>query len=162
VLAMAPTDPELSAALQSLSTSDCLRSGELRMSTELMRGALFRALYRRDFLRAAPAFAEAPYDFSKAVSDQTTLENQTYVILRRFASCAVRADPEDGRRLMLTAVASKAENEAFRGLTPHLGPCLPQGLEVKFSRMMIVNLVAEAMYRETKAGAAASSGGPNG
>ena len=47
-----PPGDKATKAARDLVTSDCLQSGDMSFATDLLRGALFRSLYRDDFGKA--------------------------------------------------------------------------------------------------------------
>ena len=49
-----------------------------------------------------------------------------------FADCVVAADPYDADYLFRTVSGTPEEQEAIAGLQPALGPCLPQGMRIRF------------------------------
>ena len=156
-LAIPPLDKQASRALGALAGSDCLRYGELSMRTTMLRGGIYAALYRIDFAKGAAAIADRPLDFSADVQGAVTPDAQQYLWLRQFADCVVRADPADARTLVLSPVASSAENASFAALAPHFNGCAVQGMTLTFSKVILSGLVAEALYREAKAASIATA-----
>ena len=71
-----------------------------------------------------------------------------------FADCIVKRDRPAANDVIVRQVGSRAQDEAYARLMPDLGPCLPQGQQVKFSKPILEGVLAEALYR---APAAASS-----
>ncbi len=156
-LAIPPLDKQANRALGALAGSECLRYGELSMKTTMLRGGIYAALYRIDFAKSAPAIADRPLDFSADVQGAVTPDAQQYLWLRQFADCVVRTDPADARTLVLSPVASAAENASFTALAPHFNGCAVQGMTLTFSKIILSGLVAEALYREAKAASAGTT-----
>jgi hypothetical protein len=48
-----------------LAIDDCMADGELTMDGALLRGALYRALYRIDFPKSSPPLAVQPIDYAR-------------------------------------------------------------------------------------------------
>lgn len=138
--------------LGDLADSDCLGDGTLQMPLELFRGALFAALYSNDF-RSDPkiTFPDPPLTFSDCDSCADVAAYQSYVALRHFADCVVRAAPAESRTLALARPASAEEKRAFFALEPHLSACLQKGTTISFSRSVLAGLIAEVLYRDTVA-----------
>lgn len=132
-------------ALDQLVNSDCINVGALQMPAALLRGAMFRALYLRDFRKAAPA-GERPAINYFAHAGVTAAE-QGLASLRAFSSCVSHANPKASRALVLANVATPAEAQAIDKLRPNLADCLKDGT-FKLSRGTLQGLIAETLYRE--------------
>ncbi|WBO22259.1 hypothetical protein [Sphingomonas abietis] len=148
-LALPATDPAADKALLNLAMPDCLRYGELRMQPSLMRGGLFNALYRRDFLRIVPPLYGKPIDYKADVSDPDSPKSQSYIALHDFADCVVRADPGDSRTIVLASVASADEMAGYSKISPALGSCVNIGQNIEFSKIVITAILSEAIYRQS-------------
>lgn len=142
--------------LLKLAIQDCLAKGELTFVPALFRSALFEAMYKSDFRNDPIAgLAELPPIDYAANAPTKTDENSglsaadisSAIALRQFADCVVRADPVSSRTLIMTDVASADENAAFAELSPKLGPCLPETLELAFGKPVLRGLLAETLYR---------------
>lgn len=143
-------------ALYSLADERCLKSGELMMPPELMRGSLYAALYAIDY-RADPSVQiTTPVDYSPDVVGADPAAGQNYLALHNFADCVVRADTATSRVLVLSPASSAAESENFARLTPRLSGCIVQGQTITFSKAVLSAVLAEALYRGTKAAVASS------
>ena len=133
------TDAAVGEGLAKLADRECLAHGELRMPRALLRGAVYRALYLRDFGRtppAAPALAAAP-------SGDSAFE--------RFGSCVNAADVGDTREFVMSVPATTREAAALKALAPALGQCIAPGNQIRFSRAVLQGVLAEAAYRQAKA-----------
>lgn len=131
-------------------TSDCLTNSSLSFNAEIFSGASFLAMLRLDYRQADRVPALHSVDYMK-LADVVAPEGRQYVATRSFAQCVVMAAPRETAALLFSRELSKSEDEAFASVSPHLGPCLAAGQEVKFSRTIIYGLLAEAMYRAAKA-----------
>lgn len=136
-------------------TDQCLSDGTLKISELMLRGALFQALYRRDFsgdteLRFDPTVQTGYRDLYKAeLSDKARM----YVSLENFGECVSRADPYGVRALVLSRPGSSAESAALTQLHPRLAGCVVQGNQVRFSRANLKGILAEGLYRLSRASA---------
>lgn len=132
---------------------ECLYDSELRFPQQLLRGALYGALYKIDYARGGlvPArFAELP-PITYTSRDPATLApaERNWVALSFFADCVVRAVPAQAQALIAADVGSPAERSAFAGVQPALGACLTDGVELTFSRPVLRGLIAQSLYRLT-------------
>ncbi|BAK66988.1 hypothetical protein SLG_23130 [Sphingobium sp. SYK-6] len=148
--------PEAFAILNRLvkSRDECLYSGKLRTPTSLLRGAIFRSAYVRDFGRGQLAMAEAAPNHAEIMGGTPNELAIQHAMLLDFGSCLTRAEPEAARRFVLAEPASGMEDEALSKLAPKMGACLQQGSTAKFNRSSVNAILAEAIYREAQAGQA--------
>ncbi|SCW68357.1 hypothetical protein SAMN02927924_02105 [Sphingobium faniae] len=160
-VALGLKEPALTRSLKSLATPECLREGALKMPQELMLGSIFRAMYLRDFSKAQPPLLERGFDFKALVEDPNSPDGVAQILLRDFADCVVRADLEASRTLTMSTAGSAKEKSAFAMLIPKMGPCMPQGLTVNFSKDVLAALIAEVLYRNSRDAFAAASVGEN-
>ncbi|MGK2909606.1 MAG: hypothetical protein ACSLE1_07375 [Sphingobium sp.] len=146
---MYPESRDYTRAAAKVAIDVCLEAGSISFDSQLLRGALFGALYRADFGAVAPSLRPVEVSYASDVSGINKEADAQYIALRQFAACVVHKDAENGRALILHPAGSKPEKEAFRALSPLFGPCLQSGIKVTFSKQMVVGLIAEAMYRES-------------
>jgi hypothetical protein len=155
--------PETAKQIDRLDLETCLASATggqvtLTMTPEALRGAIFRAAYARDHMKAAPVMpAPGPDGSPPKLPDWaidiasrggiSTAEGATYVALRQLAACVVLAKPDIVHRLLLARTASADENVAFGEVAPFVGGCVPDGQTLKFSRQLLIGVLAEAMHR---------------
>jgi len=139
----------------------CLPDANMKFSGTLLRGALFQALYLRDFgATDAGSFAAVPViDYAatyRAKSDKTF---ESAVGQSRFGDCVVRANPVTARSLIRSKIGSPEELSSFANLASALNGCVTKGRLVNFSRSALRGLVAEGLYRlmAAKAGKTVSS-----
>jgi hypothetical protein len=141
-----PVSGESFRALKKFVDGECLLiSDELGMPPTILRGALFRALYIRDFGKQAPLAPGVAIDYvSEAGANPQLLQLGT---LRAFGSCVAKLNPQAARALVLADVASTAEAEALGLVRPALADCLKDG-SLKLSRGVLQGTLAEVLYRE--------------
>jgi hypothetical protein len=131
---------------------DASGTTEMRLRPDLLRAALYSALYQRDFSGTAPAdltsisplVVSQEFDGSQAIPDDL-------FFMRTLGDCTARANPAGVHALLLTQVASSEERPALDAVMHALGGCLSQGRELHFSRSMLRGMLAEALYKLRKA-----------
>lgn len=64
-----------------------------------------------------------------------------------FADCVVTSDPYDADLFYRTAAGSDAEKQAVASLTPSLGPCLPQGVQLHLQPDELRHWLGEALWQ---------------
>jgi hypothetical protein len=127
------------------------RSGgtdEVEMNTNPVsfRGALYKALVRKDFARRAATFGP--------VGSPITGDNSQ---IHQFADCVARADPDNTLKLVRTTAGNPIEQTAIGALRPHLDQCTPQGAQMAFSKGNLIGYLAEAYYRAADTNKSTSS-----
>lgn len=130
-----------------MSTDACIGDGILGFNPGILRASLYTALYIDGFGRAAGPLAGEPIDYRHDAAGQDADAANRYVVMRRFAECVVRADPAAARETVVAPIGSGREDAAYAALAPHLGPCLPQGSNIRFGRTALSGLLAEVLYR---------------
>lgn len=144
-------------AMRKLASPDCLSDGVLSFQPGLFRGSLFEALYEADFKTTPVAAADAPpVDYSAGADAPITDEVRVQVALRQFADCVVRSNASAARALVLSKVGSAAEGDSFQQLMPAMSRCLAKGVELNFTRPVLRGLIAETLYRLSRAAASSS------
>ena len=134
-----PTYAAANSELAKLAISDCLAGGDLIMEEVLFRGAVYRALYLRDFGREA----------ALPVGGETLVEADDPVFI--FGDCVSRLDPEQTRAFVVARPATVEESDAVAKLGPSFGRCLAPGDQVRFSKTVLQGALAEALYKRTSA-----------
>jgi hypothetical protein len=147
-----PADKLNDAQFMKIANYECLSSGEIRMKSMLMRGALFTELYRRrnqaerrGLTWSLPAVA---FD-ERAPVNTANSELALEVGLLSFASCVIRHEAETAKAVVLKPTASKEQDAAFAALASHLGQCLPSGQKIKLSKPILEGALGEVLYRGT-------------
>jgi hypothetical protein len=154
--------PKTQSVLSALSDPGCLAVASenssadelhLRFKSLLLRGSIYDVLYVHD-LAAKPALTSfdgvvSPrYPFATA---PMSVEAVDYHVAISIGECVVRAQSVLARQLIMSAVESADEAIAVKALVPFLGPCLDQGQTIKLSKSVIRSMIAEPLYRLTKA-----------
>lgn len=144
---------EVDAVMRTLATPDCLSNATLKMPPGLMRGAIFRGLYLRDFGKSQPLLLDRPFDFTPMSGVPGTPPSNFFLANMAFADCVVRGQPMLSRALTMSRPGTPGEDEAVAQIRPHLGGCLFADTKVTFNRAGLSALIAEALYRESRAAA---------
>jgi hypothetical protein len=134
-----------SAGFGQLLDDRCLpRDGYPPLDPRLVRGALYEAMYDRDYASGGPIdFANAPAPTVPGDGVNPSLD----AALLQFGACVVRAAPADARALLASQQGSSGEAASIAALNPHLSPCMVRGLTITFSAPMLRGVLAEAMYK---------------
>jgi hypothetical protein len=119
---------------------------ELNTNPVSFRGALYKALVRKDFARRPATFGAAALAMSG--------DNGRVL---QFAGCVVRADPDNSLKLIQAVAGAPAEQAAIGALKPRFDQCTPPGVQNAFSKGNLIGYLAEAYYREADASKTASS-----
>lgn len=146
-LALAPWDKAAIDGMSSLTDEDCLYSGQLTFSTDLLRGAFFNELYREQYGHVVPQLASSPVDFRQGASPPFDADISQAVALREFGDCVVRKDFADSHAYVLASPGSVSESRSMAALSSSFGPCLPQGTTVHLNKMLVKAVLAETAYR---------------
>ena len=142
-------EAEFDKTIRRIASEDCLVDGDLHMPPSLLRGALFEALYLRDFGRAvAPALKGVPsFDYAQGYSRPLSPAAQNAIGLAVVADCVARTSPIAAHEFITSLPGSKLEDRAFTVVGRLLPGCVPPNQTFKFSRSVVRSSVAEAMYR---------------
>jgi hypothetical protein len=70
--------------------------------------------------------------------------------LEEIGLCVARADPVAARAVLETPPGTDRENAAIRAVVPVLGPCVPDGVTLKFDKLFIRGLIALALYHSAE------------
>lgn len=126
----------------------CISSGTLVVTTNTHRGALFQALYNRQFKTTAPLeFSDIQSGYRAIYPEQPSAEALGSIALVSFGECVTKADPRTVRDLMLSSTGTASEDMAFINLQPNLNACMPEGKQLTFSKAILKGILAEAIYR---------------
>ena len=143
----------LSKRLFEMTDDECLSDGGLSFNPTLFAGALFEALYARDFKfggpTAFPANVTTPYVALYAAPYSATARQA--LALEQFGECVSRAEPVETRKLLLALPGTATEHEQFALLTPRFAACVVKGSTVAMSKSIIRGALAEGMYRLSRA-----------
>ncbi len=133
-----PDGPAIERALSKLATDDCLVAGRLQISHPLFRGALYRALYLRDFA-------------TMSKDDLATLRATPGQATPNFGDCVVRLSPDGARALVLASPDTQGERAAINMVRQALADCLPPKQQVHFTMWGLQATLSEALYKRTVA-----------
>ena len=143
------------------SDDECLSSGgvdgdgigQLYFSSGLLRGALFNAIYLREFGRSGPADFSGVADTGYVVRYSAPMSTQAIaaIALEKYGECIAQADGANAKALILSGAGSADESAAFAALNPRFGTCLTKGNKIAFSKGMLRGVVAEGLYWLTRA-----------
>lgn len=128
----------------------CLSTGgdadELRMSPRILRGALYAERVTKMVDRMpADAAQAAPLALPPIASLST--DDQLRVSLVRFGECVMHADPAKALAFVAADPGKAGETNALQVITPLLGGCLDEGVQIKLSLPILEAALAEAIYR---------------
>jgi hypothetical protein len=140
-----------------VSNEDCFSSGEMQMPAELLRGALFEAMYLREFGDAPnpDLTSAASYDYSAPYSKPLSEEAQNTVGLAIVGDCVTRTASEKVHALLASVPGSPAEDRGFAEVAKILPGCVPPNKTFRFSRSVVRGSVAEALLRLSRSAQAA-------
>jgi hypothetical protein len=157
-LATPPSSPASDRLWTTIAIERCLAAGELTLTDAGFRAGAFEKLYRLDFGENGPLdlSARAEIDYALGYGEPTPAVLYA-VSLRGVVDCVVRHAPGAARSLVHSRIGSSAEDKAYAGLTPAFGPCLDRGAKVTFSKGALRGIVAETLYRLSKAPLAPAS-----
>jgi hypothetical protein len=124
-------------------------TSQLRFRPDLLRSALYSALYRRDFAASTPPDVAAipPLLFSSEFDAPAAEIPAVTRVLRGLGDCAARADSRSAHILLVTEVGSSEERAAMNAVLPAVQHCLEEGNELRFGRGMLRGILAEALYK---------------
>ena len=155
LLAAVPGTAREGQVMVDLIKKGCPDIDEFTLDTALLRGIVAEAMFERDFgaldaraRRPAVAVFVAPSGDQLAGLPRGA---QHSVGMIAYARCVLDQAPQQTMALFRTAPGSAGEGAAFSALGPTLGPCLPEGMKVEFTRPQLRGALAEAAYRAAAA-----------
>ena len=132
--------------------SDCLRrvanSNSVSVQLRFTPGALRQWLLQEAYLDRfpdGPSWVRA----GNVIAERTLPLSQNIAAVRGsldFADCVVQTDPYDADDFFRAVAGSADEKAAIEALTPSLGPCLPQGMQVELTPAALRVWVGEALW----------------
>ena len=137
-------------AFNKAATDECLDSGRMQFSASVLRGAVFGELYRRqqkgvkDVVRKFPV---QPLDWSAAPPPGASERARANYFLLWLSDCVHGSSAEAMRSVVMNPVGSKVQQAAYSAVIPMLGPCIPEGQKLSFSRSMLESAFGEYLYR---------------
>ncbi|MEK6638563.1 MAG: hypothetical protein AABY88_10820 [Pseudomonadota bacterium] len=143
--------PEYAKQMDSISSGydDCLSGGDLNVTNGLFRGGLFRALYMREFKLDGPVMFDPAFEtgYRDRYPAPYSEEARSSIAMESFAECVSRADGVNVRVLVGSVAGSSVETAAIQALAPKLGPCIAQGNQIRFTKLILKGALAEGLYR---------------
>lgn len=154
-LRLPPAGEAYEDAAERLTPEECVmtRGGtymEIRMRPDALRAALFAALYRRDFgrLPPPPQLEAVPLlRLGDEFDGDLALLPDAVRITRAIGDCAARENPTGAHAFLLTTLGGSDERRALESVMPALANCLPEGQQVRFSRVNLRGILGEALYK---------------
>jgi hypothetical protein len=136
-------------AINRLADVECLSSGTLIIPPYLMRGALFEALYLREFGRNAnPNVKSAPsYDYMAGYDRPVEPDAANTIALAIVGDCVTRTVPLASHQLLTSIPGSQLESDSIAAVAKELPGCVPPRQTFRYQRSIIRAAVAEALYR---------------
>jgi hypothetical protein len=130
-------------------SDDCLSTGELSIPATVARGAIFEALYRKEFAAEPPLnLKDLPaYDYSAGYSRPFSAEAGNVIGLAVVGDCVARTSPIAAHELLVSVPGTAVEDRNVAVVARTLPGCIPPKQTFKFSRSVIRSSVAEGMYR---------------
>ena len=141
-----PDEAQQTEALRKLATEDCLFNGRLKMSPTLFRGAVYRAMYIRDF----GMMSDQTRAIVTPVAGQASVEVDAAPSIT-FGGCVAKLAPDATRELVISNVATPLEKKAIAALRPVLGDCVPPKQQVRVTVRGLQATLAESLYKRTLA-----------
>lgn len=124
----------------------CLGRGQLRMPRPLIRGAIAKALYARDFAAPPPVTMARP--------DAPRGAGEADLLAADVARCLAERMPGEADRLVRARFATPEEAAAFAPLVAAIPACAPASGGVRSSKGLMRARLAEAIYDVRSAAAA--------
>ena len=131
-------------------TDECLSEGRMQFSPSVVRGAVFGELYRRQqkgMKNVTKAFPVRPLDWSAQPQPTDSDRARTNFFLLSMTDCIYKSKAEAVRSVVVNPVGSSAQKAGYVSLIPAIGPCVPQGQKLAFSRAMLEAAFGEYLYR---------------
>lgn len=164
LLDMPVADPKTREHMKALLKSRCVakaNAGLLAMSPLLLRGALFEALYARDFGNGdrIEAFSTAkpqyPVGQHSGGETPTDAQTQTYARLMTVGECVVRLAPTAARELISSGIGGKEEQTKVQAIARAIPRCTDKSMTL--SKSILRMMIAEPLYRLSTLGAAGAN-----
>lgn len=141
--------------------------GVMKFPADTMRYTLADALVRTEFLTSAPSIADAgpihhaplveadyqprpgrkarPSELEALARKREMFDASSY--MSQFGECVVRGNPAASYHLIMTAVLSPQESEAFKALISTFGSCVTAGQTFKLDKAAVRGTIAMNLYR---------------
>ena len=145
-----------------LNQGDCVdgSSGgqQMRFGESILRGAIYKAMYIREFSNSKtdPAIGAAPNYMAESRGQDPGVVKD-YIADRHFAECVIRAKPVLARDYVLAEPEGQEEFDALATLQPTIESCTAEDRKAAMTRATVSGLVSEVLYRMTKSGNGANA-----
>lgn len=119
---------------------------KLTLSRNLLRGAIAEQLLGSRYAplpEALPANAGEVSPYARMTAEQAKEADRTAVIMQDFAHCVVRHHWPHARAFLAAPVKSGKAKAALAALSPALGPCLPQSVQLAIDPAVLRGALAE-------------------
>lgn len=117
---------------------------QMRFSPLVIRGAMFEALLAKDYAMTpkVASFEDITSVKYAAPASEPSGKEAVYALAMDIGECTVRKAANASYTLLETAVGSKDEMAATKGLIPTIGSCTPSGVTMEFSLSVIRGMIA--------------------
>jgi hypothetical protein len=139
-----PDDAAVEAALMKFADNDCLFTGQMKMSPALLRGAIYRAMYLREFGYLSQTERAIVIPANGGPGNEVDAAPST-----TFGGCVAKLAPDATRDLVISDPATSLEAKALDRLRPALADCLPPKQQFRLSRWALQAELAESLYKRT-------------
>jgi hypothetical protein len=132
---------------------------EMRLQPATFRGAMYPALYRRDFGKGGPPAGLAtvpPLDIAAEFSGEVGTLPSEYGAGRALGDCTARKAPQDAHALLMAKPWTAGEDAAIERLKPIMAGCISSEQTVRFDRQSFRSYLGEATYKLALAAGAPS------
>ena len=143
-------DPQQNMQGSAIALSGCApRGSQMRFQPELFSRSIYTALYRKYYLKSAPAnlAAIAPADYQTEYTATSIPVGTMQLALRTFADCTVKQDGIAAHNFAISEMQSKGEKETVPAVIAAMQQCLNTGATLRFSRTILKGLIAESLYK---------------
>jgi hypothetical protein len=153
LLATPPGSKDEAKLIRSLAAQQCQVVGlglpYLDLDRQLLRGVIAEAVLDQSRKEKGPVDpSAAPFgNLSPDVIGELDAKGKASLAGLDFAQCVVAASPQGVKALLNTNPTWDLQDKELEQLGPYLGPCLPNGAQVSFSKLVMRGLLAEAAYR---------------
>ena len=146
-----PGSPEAHKISNSLAIDKCLVSDELRFNEKLFRWTVYDDLYNTSYRNfdVTKILTVPETDFASLANAIGSTGSEAIAVWQ-LGECSVRAAPNEAATLVKSAIGSKIESAAINAIVPHVGGCVDKDSQIKFSKLVLRGIMAEALYKMAK------------
>lgn len=138
------------AAFARASQDDCLANATMRFSPAVIRGAVFGELVRRverGDRSVTTRFPVPTLDLAAPVPPESNARGRTNWFLMWISDCIAKSHAAEMRTIVTSTAASGTQEQAYAAVVPAIGPCVPEGQTLRFSKAVIEGGFSEYLYR---------------